>query len=170
MPQLQKCQIVTKVPLSGYISAPLLQKFPMNVTKVPYQCYESSLFSRQKCPFLLLSLSLSLSLSLYVTQRRRERVPSHIPYHHGREVKIFAWKNFSQQITVKTLKNSLWVVFKTLTLCSYNLSQGAGFESCSVAFLFSFCLSLFCFVFVFVLFAYLFCCCCLLNIYLLQQR
>ena len=37
VPQLQKCQIVTKVPLSGYISAPLLQKFPMNVTKVPYQ-------------------------------------------------------------------------------------------------------------------------------------
>ena len=58
MPQLQKCQIVTKVPLSGYISAPLLQKFPMNVTKVPYQCYESSrsyestLFLLQKCPFL----------------------------------------------------------------------------------------------------------------------
>ena len=111
-----------------------------------------------------------LSLSFYVTQRRRERVLPHIPYHHAREVKIFARKNFSQQITVKTLKNSLSVVFKTLTLCSYNFWQGAGFESCSVAFLFSFCLSLFCFVFVFVLFAYLFCCCCLFNIYLLEQR
>ena len=104
-------------------------------------------------------------LSLYVTQRRRERVLPHTPYHHAREVKIFARKNFSQQITVKTLKNSLSVVFKTLTLCSYNFWQGAGFESCSVAFLFSFCLSLFCFVFVFVLFAYLFCFCCLLDIY-----
>ena len=68
-----------------------------------------------------------------------------------REVRIFARKNFSQQITVKTLKNSLSVVFKTLTLCSYNFWQGAGFESCSVAFLFSFCLSIFCFLFVFVL-------------------
>ena len=76
VPQLQKCQIVTKVPLSGYISAPLLQKFPMNVTKVPYQCYESSrsykspLFLLQKCPFfvtkvpILMALSLPLSLSL----------------------------------------------------------------------------------------------------------
>ena len=62
----------------------------------------------------------SLSLSLYVTQRRRERVLPHIPYHHAREVKIFVRKNFSQPITVKTLKNSLSVVFKTLTLCSYN--------------------------------------------------
>ena len=119
---------------------------------------------------LSLSPSLPLSLSLYVTQRRRERVLPHIPYHHATEVKIFARKNFSHQITVKTLKNSLSVVFKTLTLCSYNFWQGAGFESCSVAFLFSFYLSLFCFVFVFVLFAYLFCCWCLLNIYLLEQR
>ena len=93
--------------------------------------------------------SLSLSLSLYVTQRRRERVLPYILYHHAREVKVFARKNFSQQIIVKTLKNSLSVVFKTLTLCSYNFWQGAGFESCSVAFLFSFCLSLFCFLFVF---------------------
>ena len=59
-------------------------------------------------------------LSLYVTQRRRERVLSHIPYHHAREVRIFARKNFSQQITAKTLKNSLSVVVNTLTLCSYN--------------------------------------------------
>ena len=96
-----------------------------------------------------------LSLSLYVTQRRRERVLPHIPYHHAREVKIFARKNFSQQITVKTLKNSLSVVIKTLTLGSYNFWQGAGFKSCSVAFLFSLCLSLlffrFCFVCLFVL-------------------
>ena len=95
------------------------------------------------------------SLSFYVTQRRRERVLPHIPYHHAREVKIFARKNFSQQITVKTLKNSLSVVFETLTLCSYNFLQGAGFESCSVPFLFSFCLSLlffrFCFLCLFVL-------------------
>ena len=79
VPELQKCQIVTKVPLSGYISAPLLQKFAMNVTKVPYQCYESSrnyespLFLLQKCPFsvtkvpVLLALSLSLCLSFFLS-------------------------------------------------------------------------------------------------------
>ena len=104
-----------------------------------------------------LSLSLFLSPSLYVTQRRRERVLPHIPYHHAREVKIFARKNFSQQVIVKTLKNILSVVFKILTLCSYNFWQGAGFESCSVAFSF-FLLSFsflfpfrFCFVCLFVL-------------------
>ena len=102
---------------------------------------------------------LSLSLSLSVTQRRRERVLSHIPYHHAREVRIFARKNFSQQITAKTLKNSLSVVVNTLTLCLYEFFP-AGFESCSVPFLFSFCLSLFRFLFVFVLFTSLFCCCC----------
>ena len=58
---------------------------------------------------------------------------------------------------VKTLKNILSVVFKILTLCSYNFWQGAGFESCSVAFSF-FLLSFsflfpfrFCFVCLFVL-------------------
>ena len=98
-----------------------------------------------------------LSLSLYVTQRRRERVLPHIPYHHAREVKIFARKNFSQQITVKTLKNSLSVVFKTLTLCSYNfftrcwvriLLSTLSFFLLSFSFLFRF---LFCFVCLFVL-------------------
>ena len=68
----------------------------------------------------------SLSLSLYVTQRRRERVLPHILYHHATEVKIFARENFSQQITVKTLKNSLSVVVKTLTLCSYNFCKVPG--------------------------------------------
>ena len=100
------------------------------------------------------------SLSLHVTQRRRERVLPHIPYHHAREVKIFARKVFSQQITVKTLKKSLSVVIKTLTLCSYNFWQGTGFESCSVPFIFSLCLSLlffrFCFVCLFVLLLLLF--------------
>ena len=86
-------------------------------------------------------------LSLYVTQRRRERVLPHIPNHHGREDRIFDKKNFSQQITVKTLKNSLSVVVNTLTLCSYYFWQGTGVESCSVPFLFSFCLSLFLFRF-----------------------
>ena len=91
--------------------------------------------------------------------------PTSLIITQGKSKSSLARKKFSQQITVKTLKNSLSVVFKTLTLCLYNFCQGAGFESCSVAFLFSFCLSLFCFVFVFVLFAYLFCFCCLLDIY-----
>ena len=76
---------------------------------------------------------------------------------HRREVRIFAGKNSSQQITVKTLKNSWSVVVNTFTLCSYNFWQGAGFESCSVPFLF-FLLSFsflfrfrFCFVCLFVL-------------------
>ena len=95
-----------------------------------------------------------LSLSLCHATPEGEG-PPHIPYDHAREVKIFARKNFSQQITVKTLKNSLSVVIKTLTLGSYNFWQGAEFKSCSVAFLFSLCLSLlffrFCFVCLFVL-------------------
>ena len=93
--------------------------------------------------------------SLFMSRNAGDRRLPHILYHDER-TQIFARRNFSQQITVKTLKNSLWVVFKTLTLCSYNFWQGARFESCSVAFLFSFCLSLFlfrfgfCFVYLFV--------------------
>ena len=54
----------------------------------------------------------------------------------------------------KTLKNSLSVARKL----SHNFWQGAGFESCSVPFLFSSCLSHFFFRFRVCLFAYLFCC------------
>ena len=80
VPQLQKCQIVTKVPLCMVTLVPhcyksslwTWQNFPFNVTKVPqvtkvpYFCYKSVLFSWQKCPFLWLSPSPSPSLSLFL--------------------------------------------------------------------------------------------------------
>ena len=46
-PQLQKCQIVTKGPLSGYISAPCI------VTIVPFERDKSSLSMLRKFPKLL---------------------------------------------------------------------------------------------------------------------
>ena len=65
---------------------------------------------------------------------------------------VCRWKFHEKGIKLKTFCQLYVIIFSgEVKLCG---TEGAGFEPCSVHFLFSFCLSFFCFCFV--LFAYYF--------------